>query len=88
MSKTLVYLIWDHEEDGPEDLQATLSPKVIIQLIDDSVYTSVEYLDRHETDYEELMGRVSDFVFAGKPDIMPLIRGWGGLRVQIVELEG
>jgi len=84
----LVYLIWDHEEDGPMNLQATLAPKVIMELIADSDYMTTDYLDRHDVDYEELMGRISNFVFAGKPDIFPLIRGWGGLRVQIVELEG
>ena len=75
-----VYLLWWHREEGPEELKATLDPGKLVDMV--KSYDE-GWFKRIDTDPLGELEKV-DLEETG---IHPLMSGWGGLHLQIVELE-
>lgn len=88
-----VYLLWQHGEDGPEDLVATLDRLKVINIaksldVNDwfARVTREGELGVIET-LEEVL-RLSDEELAVRDHgITGLMHGWGGLHFQVVKLQ-
>jgi hypothetical protein len=82
---SLLYLIYYYDEDGPSKMTATLDKSKVIYLInsynDDGWFERIDELD--------LIERVSLWLETNGNIIgeFQMMRGWGGLTLQIVELD-
>jgi len=75
-----VYLLWWHREEGPEELKATLNPDKLPEMV--KSYDN-GWFQRVSTDpVEELKG-----INLEEAGVFSLMDGWGGLCLQIVELD-
>lgn len=78
-----VYLLWTHGEDGPEELRATLDRDKVLGLAKD--YYTDDWIKKFAPN---LMQRLDSILLSNPSnDIYNLVGGWGGLHLQIVELE-
>lgn len=73
-----VYLLYDYEEHGPEDIVATLDASALGGLVKANF---PEYADRLDTSVEDALRRSED-----EDGGIKLQRGWGGLVLRVVEL--
>jgi hypothetical protein len=71
------YLVWDHDEYGPEDLRATLNKASVDALIQGWAGPMLEEAQR----------RLAAALDKDEVGITALGDGWGGWHLQIVELE-
>ena len=75
-----VYLLWHHEEDGPEeDLKATTDIDRVKELLQSFTDT---FGDFEPYVYE----RLNEALSKNEVGIYYLMNGWGGLHLQVVEL--
>jgi len=78
-----VYLLWDHGEYGPEHLVATLDKRKLPELAKD--LNEQDWFER--TGKPNLVNNLAALLeLDNRPGIYPLMDGWGGLHLQIVEL--
>lgn len=76
-----VYLLYDYDEDGPNDLVATTDIQQLRRLLMDIGYTKPE----HVAALYEALDDIRNLT-VGK--YRALLDGWGNPRVQLVEVEG
>jgi len=85
-----VYLLWSYNEYGPEDLSATLDRNKLPDLV--KAYNAKGWFDRYYEKgeipkyLEELLLKTDEELAAGD-GIRHLIDGWGGLCLQVTELD-
>jgi hypothetical protein len=84
-----VYLLWTHDEYGPERMRATLDRGRVVDLAKEERDFWLRVFDspaRVES-WERCIEKLSALIEGGAgPEIYPLEDGWGGLHLQIVEL--
>ena len=79
-----VYLLWSHLEDGPEDLKATLDPGKVVELA--QTCDKDGWFER--VGHEDLPERLQELLLTNPPvGTYHLMHGWGGLHLQVVELD-
>jgi hypothetical protein len=79
-----VYLLWDHCEDGPEHMLATLDIDALPSMAD-SLNGDGWFARGGEPDLvRDLTAMLPSL--RDTPQTVGLMRGWGGLHVQVVEL--
>jgi hypothetical protein len=84
--KTICYLLWNHDEDGPDTLCATLNPNNILDLLDK--HFPYEDKETYDSISSQLVNIIAGFIDeAPTPKTIKLTSGWGGLHFQIIELE-
>ena len=75
-----VYLLWDHNEDGPTNLVATLEKEKVFDLalkVANGLYSEDSYI----------LKSLKEAIDINEPDIYYLAEyDWGSLHLQIVEL--
>ena len=81
---TKLYLLWYHDEYGPEDLKATLDADRVVALA--KTFDTDGWFDRIQR--PDILDRLQELMNTDPPvGITNLMDGWGGLHLQIVELE-
>ena len=76
-----IYLVYDYDEDGPDELFGALTPDGILKAID-------KYLNRFDYDSEEketATKLANDFLADDKIGEYELHSGWGGLVLRVIE---
>jgi hypothetical protein len=85
-----VYLLWSHDEHGPEGLRATLDRAKVQGMAQAQcdAWLRVGGTERMEAANKRAMERLAGLLASDAgPEIYPLMDGWGGLHLQIVVLE-
>lgn len=79
-----VYLLWSNDEYGPIDLKATLDRDKVV-----GIAKSLDVDDWFKrVGCEDLPERLQAIMLSNPPDdIYNLMGGWGGLHLQVVELD-
>lgn len=77
----IVYLLWTHGEDGPEELTGTTQLDRVVRLLHQNYPDDVKPIPEITERLVELVGKPLDV------GIYPLSRGWGGLHLQVVNIE-
>jgi hypothetical protein len=72
-----LYLLYDYDEHGPENLIATLDKNSVIDLIKSTPYPESGWLK---------MDRAEKAMAEDEPGRVALTDGWGGLVLHIVKL--
>lgn len=82
---SLLYLIYYYDEDGPSKMTATLDKSKVIDLI--KSYDNSGWFE--QIDESDLIERTSIWLETNGNIIgeFQMMRGWGGLTLQIVELD-
>ena len=81
-----LYLMWCHGEDGPEELRATTNRSMITDLLMiDSDGWSRGSFELAKSRLDDLMQK-TDAELSEQDGIHPLMRGWGGLHLQVTDL--
>lgn len=80
----LVYLLWTHQENGPEDLVATTDKSKVADLAS-KMNTNNWFKAVGKPHLIADLNRLLE-TDGNKVGIYPLMDGWGGLHLQIVEL--
>ena len=81
-----IYLLWDHGEDGPENLTATTDRTKLLEMAADK--NVGDWFERQAVNpicELKLLLEKSDKVLAENEGIHNLMRGWGGLHLQVVK---
>lgn len=82
-----VYLLWEHDEHGPENLVATLDRSKLVNLLDTfkwANHTATQTLVH--TDLEVLLLR-TDEDLSSNNGIHEIESGWGGIHLQVTVLQ-
>ena len=81
-----VYMLYCYGEDGPQDVRVTTDKESVLKILESLLpdYERFEgYADRARKTLAELLDADKSNPESG----MPLDSGWGGLKLQIVDLE-
>lgn len=84
-----LYLIWDYEEHGPENIHATLTRSAVSQMLNDGwgkarhLAEMQESLATHLAQPDDLLCGKNAF---GDPSSFSLCNGWGAPEFQVLRL--
>lgn len=96
MQTKYVYLLWQHEESGPEELMATLDKGNVLAMFDrwheaccaQNPQVTGDWLERSKQQNAEWRAAlVEKLALPDQEEIYPLTKGWGGWHFQIKELD-
>jgi len=80
-----IYLTWDHGEDGPENLMATVNKAHIFEMVEKSGYLEDKILSAAGCKKEDIKKKVDQIIENNECGVFSLFGGWGGLHIQIAE---
>lgn len=93
MTARRIYLLWEHDEHGPENLVATDDPAKLPDLLEPRLTwphpdwpNYVEQQARATVENEAARAKLKAALEANQPGEISLFRGWGGTNLQIIDL--
>ena len=93
MTGRLLYLLWEHQECGPEDLVATDDPAKVPDLFEQRLYWPKPEWPEYEQQFarakaenDQAKAKLTAALAANEIGEVRLFAGWGGTYLQIVEM--